>query len=566
MHRKLVQKSVFVGIAIIIFSAAAFASDFQYQETKDLVGLVQNAAALIQAKGTSAFNDFKSYGTKWYHGETFVFVLDKNGKMLCNPDPSIEGTNVSNLIDVDGRPFIKQIINEALDIRKNNQGFVDYLWPRPGRIFPVWKTDFAMKVSDPYGNRYIVGSGAYEMKPDKAIIEDDVADTVFLIESRGDDALNLLHNKIYNTVFGNLYLFVDDSAGTELINPAFPELQGKSIINLQDNTGKFVVKDYIDLANRNNSGWVEYYWPKPGDSTPSKKSTFVKKANFKDSFLVVGCGLYFDESNATSESIQMTSDQLISLVVSAADLVKQKGEKAFPEFRKQGSPWINGDSYVFVWSLDGKRLVYPPNPALEGIDVTNLLDPRGRNIGQFCFNAVDNPSGEGWAHYEWNKPGAAYTCWKSNYFVKAKAPSGKEYLIGSGIYNMNPDKKIIEDRVNKAAALLQKEGQSAFMKFEDKLGEFVYLDNYVFVDDMTGTELVNPIYPNLEGKNLMDMKDSNGKAMVKVYIDLANKQGAGWVDYMWPRPGTDDPMLKHTYVKKVKVGNNYFVVGSGAFF
>jgi len=567
MKHNIFIKGLLFFAVLFSLSGNCFGIEYKYKDTLDLISTVQNAASLIQYKGKSAFLDFKSYGNQFLHGETYVFVMDMEGNILCHPDKKFEGTNQKNLADVNGRQFIKQMLKESLDSRKGYKGWVHYLWPRPGKIFPVWKSSYVMSVFGPYGTRYIVASCLYEMKPEKAMIEDEIQDAVFLIEGRGESALDSFNDPNNSILFGNIYLFIDSLDGTELVNPAFPDLAGKNIFDLKDSNGKSVVKDYINLALTNGSGWIDYMWPKPMEDRPSKKSTFVSKAKFKDTFLVVGSGLYFDDDAplAKDETSNMTSLQLVSFVKDAADLIKAKGESAFPDLRREGNAFYKGDKYIFVWGYDGLRKVYPPDVSIEGVVITNLKDPRGRNIGAMCFDAVKNPQGEGWAHYEWNKPGAPYSSWKSNYLVKVKAPSGNEYLVGSGVFNMKPDETIIVDRVNKAADLLEKEGRLGFNKLRDKLSEFIFMDNYIFVEDMKGTEIVNAGFPNLEGQNFMDSQDSNGKKMVEEYISLADKNGSGWVDYMWPKPGTDTPSLKRTYVKKVKIGNEYFVVGCGAF-
>ncbi len=46
-------------------------------------------------------------------------------------------------------------------------------------------------------------------------------------------------------------------------------------------------------------------------------------------------------------------------------------------------------------------------------------------------------------------------------------------------------------------------------------------------------------------------------------IETVKTQGSGWIDYMWPKPGESEPSKKMTYVKKVKVGEETFIVGSG---
>ena len=91
------------------------------------------------------------------------------------------------------------------------------------------------------------------------------------------------------------------------------------------------------------------------------------------------------------------------------------------------------------------------------------------------------------------------------------------------------------------------------------------MDTYVFVDKPDGIELVNPAQPSLEGKNLMNVKDVNGKLMVREYIDLALKKGSAWTDYYWYRPGDNTPARKYTYVKKVMFDGEAYIVGAGLF-
>ncbi len=40
---------------------------------------------------------------------------------------------------------------------------------------------------------------------------------------------------------------------------------------------------------------------------------------------------------------------------------------------------------------------------------------------------------------------------------------------------------------------------------------------------------------------------------------------AGWIDYMWPKPGETNPSKKLSYVRKVTLGNDDFYVGTGLY-
>jgi signal transduction histidine kinase len=144
-------------------------------------------------------------------------------------------------------------------------------------------------------------------------------------------------------------------------------------------------------------------------------------------------------------------------------------------------------------------------------------------------------------------------------------PSGKAHLVAAGVYNMQMNKAFIEDVVDRAAALVAERGEKAFDVLRDKTGPFVFMDTYVFVDTPDGIELVNPAHPSLEGKNLLDLEDVNGKAVTREYIAAALKDGAAWVEYYWYKPGHNTPSRKQTHVRKVQSGENIFIVGSGVY-
>jgi signal transduction histidine kinase len=93
----------------------------------------------------------------------------------------------------------------------------------------------------------------------------------------------------------------------------------------------------------------------------------------------------------------------------------------------------------------------------------------------------------------------------------------------------------------------------------------MFLDTYVFVDSPDGTELVNGAQRSLEGKNIIDLKDLNGKALARDYIAAAMKDGSAWVDYYWYKPGDNTPARKQAYVRKVQYGQDTYIVGSGLY-
>jgi two-component system NarL family sensor kinase len=62
-------------------------------------------------------------------------------------------------------------------------------------------------------------------------------------------------------------------------------------------------------------------------------------------------------------------------------------------------------------------------------------------------------------------------------------------------------------------------------------------DNYFFVYDLQGKNLMHPRLPNLEGGNHWEMRDSSGSPIIQRLTQQAIA-GGGFVDYMWHRPST----------------------------
>jgi signal transduction histidine kinase len=144
-------------------------------------------------------------------------------------------------------------------------------------------------------------------------------------------------------------------------------------------------------------------------------------------------------------------------------------------------------------------------------------------------------------------------------------PSGIPYLIGCGIYNMQMDRAFIEHVVDRAASLVTEQGKNAFDRLRDKTGPFVFMDTYVFVISPEGIELVNADLPSLEGRNLIDLKDLQGRPVIREEIDAAMKLGSAWLDISWFKPGHNTPALKQTFVRKAQCGQETYIVGSGIY-
>ena len=546
-------------------STATLDQLYEHEETRELVALVDEATELVHTKGEAAFGEFRVLGSRWRHGETYVFVLDTAGNMLVHADPAMEGTNQIELKDVNGKPIIRGLLDVATAFADKPEGWYHYQWPIPGALLPRWKSSYVRFVEAPTGKRFVVGSGMYNDRMERAFVIDAVTNAVREIETRGEEAFKLLRDPKGPFIAKDAYIFVLDPKGVELVNPAFPNLEGHSLWEHRDTQGKYLIRDIIELALAQGSGWVDYLWPKPGESIATEKSAYVSRAKLGNTSVVVGCGVYLANAPKAAAPVatKMKAAELVTLVREAAALVEERGEAAFAEFRKKGSKWFHDDAYIFVSTMDGTRLFHAANPASEGARVGDLKDVLGRPIGRMILDAGTSALGEGWIHYMYPKPDDIFPAWKSTFVKRVTFPSGTPYVIGCGIYDMEMDKSFIEDVVNRAADLVARKGKDAFELLRDKTGPFVFMDTYVFVDSVDGVELVNAAQPSLEGRNLMTVTDLRGKAVVQDEIAAALKDGSAWLECYWYKPGDNMPARKQTFVRAVQSGREQFVVGSG---
>jgi signal transduction histidine kinase len=554
--------SVLAGAAEI--RAADVDQPYQFEETRALVALVDDATDLVRTKGEAAFADFRTDGSRWRHGEAYVFVLDPKGDMLVHPDPQMEGKSELDLKDVDGKPIIRGLIGAATALPGKPDGWYHYRWPVPGEILPRWKSSYVRRVTAPSGRTYVVGSGMYDDRMERRFVVDAVEDAVGQIEKRGKAAFPLLRDPAGRFIAKDAYVFVYDVNGVDLVNPAFPNLEGRNLLDLEDTQGKRLIREMLQVVRTSGSGWVDYMWPKPGESVSTRKSAYVSKATLGDGWVLVGSGVYLaDAPKAAEVDKRPTAAELMALVRDGAALLEKNGEAAYQELRERGSRWFHDETYLFVLTADGTADFHAADSRREGRNDSGLKDVLGRPFVRMFLDTAAGPTGEGWVHYMYPRPDGVFPTWKSAFVKRVTFPSGRPYVVGCGIYEMRMDALFIEDVVNRAGALIEREGKKAFARLRDKTGPFVFMDVYVFVTSPEGTELVNAGLPSLEGRNLMHLKDLKGNAVVEEEIAAAMKEGSAWLEMYWYKPGTNVPVPKRTYVRKVQSGGRTYIVGSG---
>lgn len=86
---------------------------------------------------------------------------------------------------------------------------------------------------------------------------------------------------------------------------------------------------------------------------------------------------------------------------------------------------------------------------------------------------------------------------------------------------------------------------------------------YFWINDQYPKMIMHPIKPELDGKDLTDFKDPMGKHLFVEFATVVKNSKAGFVDYMWPKPGFQDPVPKTSYVKGFEPWG--WIIGSGIY-
>lgn len=86
---------------------------------------------------------------------------------------------------------------------------------------------------------------------------------------------------------------------------------------------------------------------------------------------------------------------------------------------------------------------------------------------------------------------------------------------------------------------------------------------YFWINDLTDTMIMHPIKPDMDGKKLDQLKDKNGKLFFTEMSRIVKSQGSGFVDYLWPKPGSEEGVPKISFVMGFEPWG--WLIGSGIY-
>lgn len=204
-------------------------------------------------------------------------------------------------------------------------------------------------------------------------------------------------------------------------------------------------------------------------------------------------------------------------------------------YGKTGYIWINDTAPTMI--------MHPLKPALDGKDLSGFKDPNGKKL--FIEMArVCKEDGEGTVDYMWAKPGSDKPVAKTSY-VRLFKPWG--WILGTGVYL-----ELAEDTFKQTA-----KDAIAALRYGDENSD------YFWINDTSPTMIMHPIKPQLNGKDISNLADPNGKKLFVEMVNITKAKGEGLVEYQWAKPGHDDPVDKLSYVSLFEPWG--WIVGTGVY-
>ncbi len=110
----------------------------------------------------------------------------------------------------------------------------------------------------------------------------------FVQEKGVDYALKVFSASKGPFIDRELYVFVCSMTNKMLAHPYQRNLVGQDVEEQKDVKGNYLFKDFKRTAEGQGTGWVDYWWSKPGENGEFRKSSYIVKVPRHELYLGVG--------------------------------------------------------------------------------------------------------------------------------------------------------------------------------------------------------------------------------------------------------------------------------------
>lgn len=242
------------------------------------------------------------------------FLDDKTGYFFVESDsawmvahatkPELIGTYRYNTTDINGKYYVRDMV-EAISYK--GYGFVDYYFENPETNIDTRKIAFVKSIQSA---GFFIGTGFYNYNDymyydnENAAMKivENATSSIAMGLNGGMDMFNDSLEKVMfcRDFIDNIrffdnqsgYFFVYDFNCVNVAHGTQKDLQGQNLYDYQDSHGNYVIRDLVNIAENNGSGYYDYYWNNPVNGQEEPKRAYVYKIPGID--YLIGSGIYFD--------------------------------------------------------------------------------------------------------------------------------------------------------------------------------------------------------------------------------------------------------------------------------
>jgi signal transduction histidine kinase len=499
------------------------------KQRKECVELVEKGLDLLKKTSLDQACSIMSNSPEFVKGEKYIYLFDLQGTCLMHgQDEHLIWRNIAELKD----RYDKSIMENVLSMAKMGGGWTTYRWRN------ATKNTYVRTV-EKEGKTYVIGTGFYPHSK-RASVESMVKSAVALFDDamkRGETAssvFSLLGYQAGPYVFGDLYFFALDFDGKIVVQGDLPDLVGKSAWDAADEEGKkinqLIIKE-LQQRQEHEGVWIDY------KSKRALKRTYAEKVvDNKGKQYFIACG-YYPEVDRKS---------VIDLVRQAFRYLKSQGLSEAVKAFNTDRLFRYGNLSVQLFTMKGICLANGEHPRLVGNDFYNERDEDGKYYMQAIIRKAEE--GPGWVDYK------ERNVFKSVYVEKVQL-SNESYIITSGLYPTSKRESTILLVKTAIDYFKDHTREEALRKFVEREGPFIRGDLGIFVLDFNGLCLAYNDDNNLIWKNLIDVKDDDGKAFIRLFINTV-KSGPGQVSFKL------NNATKIAYIESVEKDGRAYVIGS----
>ena len=224
-------------------------------------------------------------------------------------------------------------------------------------------------------------------------------------ETKTHDELKALIRESLRTIRfnrGRGYYFIYDMQGNNILLPNNPEMEGRNLLELQDDSGQYSVQRYVKIIRERGEGFMEWHWYRPGDTTKmSKKIGFAKSLGELDWFI------------GTGEYVEDAEQEMQKEILSYINTIR-----------------FDHDNYVFVYDFEAITLAHF-KPENIGKNQWNFVDPKGVLVLQELIRLSQQSNGGFLQYVGTIKPETGKPSEKISF---ADSIPDWRWMIGAGVY------------------------------------------------------------------------------------------------------------------------------------